>query len=647
MPAAALSAWLLVAFPLLLAGVFTPAAALIAGLPAVVLAVAVVPRWIPDLPDDTPWWPVAAVAATTVASAAVQVAYHSETLVIRRDAGSYAQFTAWIAQRGFLPIPQGRELLAGDHPALRYESLAYYEVGTDIWPQFLSGAPLTYSVGYWLGGLEAMFIVPPLIGALGVLTFAGLTARLVGARWAPLAALLLAVCLPQQWVSRSTYSEPVAQVLILGGLVLAFDALARPSPRGRWLAAAAGLAFGLGLVVRIDALRDILPVVAFAGLLLVVRRSQALPLLAGLAVGSGYGFVASFHLSRPYIEYLEASVRPLLAVSSSVVALTVLGVLVLWRRGLPSLPPWLAAAVPGLAIACIAGLALRPYIYVQRGHGNEATGDYIGSVQGFEGLPVDPARTYEEMSLYWVVWYAGPVAVALAGLGVALLLRRALRGEAPQWVLPLMLLTWTVALTLLRPAITPDHPWASRRLVVLVLPAFILLAVWAAAWLTRRLPGRRLLGASVLAAGVAALVVPAADTAAGLMTYRSDVGSAAETRRLCAAIPPDASVVIVDSGTASNFAQLIRGLCQVPTAYLDNGAPGALADVAAEIRSRDRVPVLISSEPDRLRPYLPDGTEPESVFDVDADQDPSTLMRPPQGPWPFTATLYIVAAPEV
>ena len=32
------------------------------------------------------------------------------------------------------------------------------------------------------------------------------------------------------------------------------------------------------------------------------------------------------------------------------------------------------------------------------------------------------------------------------------------------------------------PAITPDQPWASRRLVPAVLPGFILLAVWALSW---------------------------------------------------------------------------------------------------------------------------------------------------------------------
>ena len=55
-------------------------------------------------------------------------------------------------------------------------------------------------------------------------TFGGLTARLIGPRWAPAAALTLAVTLPEQFTSRSTYSETLAQILFLGALSLWIDA---------------------------------------------------------------------------------------------------------------------------------------------------------------------------------------------------------------------------------------------------------------------------------------------------------------------------------------------------------------------------------------------------------------------------------------
>ena len=61
-------------------------------------------------------------------------------------------------------------------------------------------------------GVSAAVLAAPLLGALAVLTFGGLVARLAGPRWAPPAALALALSLPEQFTSRSTYSEPAAQI---------------------------------------------------------------------------------------------------------------------------------------------------------------------------------------------------------------------------------------------------------------------------------------------------------------------------------------------------------------------------------------------------------------------------------------------------
>ena len=171
LPAIALSSWLLVAFPLLVIGHLNPLTGFVLGLPAVVAACALVPRILPDPPgwEEAPWWPVVAVLAVTVAFAAVQVAFHAEALVIRRDPASYAMYTAWIAENGYLPIPQERELIAGDDPALSYQSLAYYQRGDVIWPQFMAGAPLVLTVGYWLGGrLADRRPEPELLGRLVV-----------------------------------------------------------------------------------------------------------------------------------------------------------------------------------------------------------------------------------------------------------------------------------------------------------------------------------------------------------------------------------------------------------------------------------------------------------------------------------------------
>lgn len=663
LPAIAVSAWLSVTFPLLALGVLTPVWAAVLGVPAVIAACVLLLRLLPDpAEEDTPWWPVVLVLVITVVFAIVQIAYHAEALVIRRDPASYAMYTVWIAENGYLPIPQGREFIAGDDPSLGYQSLAHYERDDVIWPQFMAGAPLLTSIGYWLGGLTGMLVTTPILGALGVLTFAGLTARLVGARWAPLAALVLAICLPQQWVSRFTYSEPVTQILLLGGLVLAFDALSRRAAlTDRWspshtLAAVAGLVFGLALVTRIDVIRDLLPVVGFLGLLLVARRGQALPMLGGLTVGVALGLYAGYGLSYPYLEYLSDSLHPLLAIAGVVLLGTVVATAALWRHGVPRVERvrWLPHVMAALALLAMVGFAIRPLLWPDYGHGSDFTDQWVAAVQEWEGIyPIEGSRTYYDQSLYWVGWYVGFGTILFASLGVAMLLWRLALRRSPQWLLPAMLLIWTVTTTLLRPAITPDHPWASRRLIVLVIPAFILFAVWFVAWLTRYCTAgtraeegalSRSLPAVVVASASLAMVAPTtAISAQGIMGYRQDVGTVEATHRLCESLPSDGSVVVVDPGMASSYMPLFRNVCGLPTASLDEPTEQSVDRVVSEIHDRGRTAVLAAPDWQWLDPIT--DVEPERPFQVNAEMDPSTLMRPPTGHRHFNESVWIAVVP--
>jgi hypothetical protein len=46
--------------------------------------------------------------------------------------------------------------------------------------------------------------------------------------------------------------------------------------------------------------------------------------------------------------------------------------------------------------------------------------------------------------------------------------------QLPRWLAPAAVGVAATALILYRPAITPDHPWADRRLVPVVLPTVVL-----------------------------------------------------------------------------------------------------------------------------------------------------------------------------
>ena len=673
LPALLVMAWLLAGLPLLLAGVFRPALMLAVSIPVAAVLVPLGLRWIPGrasgaLPVSrperapTPWWAVAGVIAVAVAFGIDQMIYHSQFIIVTRDPASYLQFGNWIAHHGSLPIPQDRAAFGGTHHVLKFASFAYYQVGSSVVPQFMAGLPMILASAFWVGGVTAAAAMGPVLGACAVLTFGGLAARLVGPRWAPLAAAILALSLPEVFSSRSTYSEPLAQLLFLGGLCLVIDSLDADGTGARVLAAVGGLALGLTLLVRIDGASDILPVIPYLGILLIGRRRQAFPMLGGLVVGVIYGGVDGLVLSRPYLASIKTSLVPLALIAGVVITATLVAIALRQGKGLPKVEgTWLPNAAAVLPVVVVVGFALRPYVQTVRAKSTSFFESIMASYQRADHLPIAPERLYYELSLHWVFWYIGVPAVVLGTLGAALLARRCLRGEAPAWTLPLMIFAWAIVVTLYHPAITPDQPWASRRLVPSVLPGFILLAAWASDWLLGRVRSMgvgRVLRAGLVTCCVAVLVLPAAITtfglrakgggpvgirlaAEGLATKATYGGEIPAVRRLCSAIPRDSSVVFIGSGSggaADRLTQVVRGMCGVPVARIDHGRFDTVEQVVRGIEQAGRRPVFLAGVRSRLAPY---GGQVRLVMRLRSTMDENALTAPPLHTLPFNVNVWI------
>ena len=660
--------WLLVGLPLLLAGGFTAVLMLVLAVPAA-LALAVIGwRSVPGRSQEagpapgreragTPWWTVAAVVAVAIAFGVDQLIYHSQFIIVTRDPASYIQFANWIAHHGSLPIPPDRPAFGGTSHLLSFQSFAFYQRGGVIVPQFMAGLPMVLAGGFWVGGVNAAVAMAPILGACAVLAFGGLVARLVGPRWAPLAALVLAISLPEEFTSRSTYSEPLAQILLFAGLCLVIDSLSSEGTGARVAAGLGGLALGLTVLVRIDGAGDILPVILYCGLLFLGRRRQAVPFLGGLVVGVMYGVVDGAALSRPYLASIKSAVVPLMLLTGALIVVTAVAVAVLWRRGVPRVQgTWLGNAAAALAVVVVAGFALRPYFQTVKGKGTQFFEGIIASYQRADHLPVAPERLYYELSLHWVFWYIGIPAVLLGTAGAALLSRRCLRGTAPAWILPLMIFAWATVETLYRPSITPDHPWASRRLVPAVLPGFILFAVWACSWLLSRLRSMNVgqaLYVGLAACCVALLLVPAAITtfgfrikngglvAEGLAFKRTYGGEIAAVNGMCAAIPRDASVVFIDSGNggeSDRLAEVVRATCGVPVGSINSAHLATVEQVVRGIEQAGRRPVLLAGVRSRLRPY---GGQIRHVMRLRSTMDENALTAPPLHTIPFDVDVYM------
>ena len=226
-------------------------------------------------------------------------------------------------------------------------------------------------------------------------------------------------------------------------------------------------------------------------------------MLAGLVCGLAAGQLAApaSHRANPGF-----AVRPISLIAGVAALLMLIAVLLaLWptvrRRARVIMRAaarwWLPEACAVLVAALVVAFLIRPAVQTVHWQPGAATEGYMAALQRLLGMPVQPTRSYAEDSMYWVIWYIGiPARGPLGTFGAALLTRRCVRGllrwqddedrTVRAWALPLAVLGWGTVTVLWAPNTVPDQPWASRVLVPLVLPGFVLCAIWVAAWLDHR-----------------------------------------------------------------------------------------------------------------------------------------------------------------
>jgi hypothetical protein len=663
-PALAVAGWLVAAYPLAYAGQATPARALLVAVPVVAL-VFLLARRLPPVPGAT-WWPVVASLGVAAAFTAYTLAHASGHVVLRRDPAVYALLARWIADSGALLVPAHLDIIGTTDAVVTATAPGLYRAGgDDLSAQFMSGTALTLAPAGWGGGWGAILAVPALVGGCGVLAVAGLAARLLGPRWSPAAAAAVALTQPTLLTARSTYSEPLTLLLLLAAACLLLDAV---RSRSRPLAALAGLLVGLNLLVRIDAVREIALVVVVVAWLALRRHPGWGPLALGVLAGGAYGVVDGFGPAQPYLTDLLSRVRPAVAAIAGAAVLAAVAVPVA-RRMTPWLltrPWWPPArtAVAGVAAAgvgaVLAWLALRPLGY--EGRGTAAAWKFIEAMQREQGLPVDGQRSYAELSVRWTSWYVGWPALTLAAVAAVLLTWRALRGDraAGWWALGLGLPLGSAVSVLENPAITPDHPWADRRLVPTVLPVVILLALWmiataaravarfAEAGVGRRLglPGRPTTwGTAVAVVGLLVVLVPAERGSRDLRDTRTEAGEPAAADQACAAFAPGDVALLVDARARQEWTAVLREACGLPAFALPGQATDRSAtraevlDVAARVRAAGHRPVLVAQSAEPL-PRLT-GRPARQVVDLDTAEHQRLLLRPPGELVPVSIELWL------
>ena len=282
---------------------------------------------------------------------------------------------------------------------------------------------------------------------MGVLALYFLGARLIGRPAGAAAAGLLAIHLVQVWHARIPNSEILAQGLLLAGLL----ALARAHHDDDvFFAPVAGVLLGL------------LPFARFDGVLAV--------LLAG--VGLAAHWMAGGQVLWAFLVPLSG-------------ALMAFGVYLLtWLAPYAALPRiWVSAnqvTLAALAVACafawVAGLRLRQEdaftLRLRRWlpHALTAIVVALSAYAWFLRVPEGKLALHDAHSLRMFSWYVHPAAIAAALAGLAFIAPRAFWRDPSFFAVA----CGTAIFVFYRIRIVPEHFWASRRYLPIVLPAVLL-----------------------------------------------------------------------------------------------------------------------------------------------------------------------------
>lgn len=468
------------------------------------------------------------------------LAFPTETMMTGRDMGVYTAHAIHIAERGTLtvPYPWPPELAPLFRPAFRAFP-GFYATPGAMTPQFGHLFPAWLAQAYAAFGIGGLYRANGVLALLSAGVLYGACRAVAGKAPATVAILFLAYNVSQLWLARITLTEILTQLLVWAGLLLLLRALDDGDVR---LAGWAGLLLGVSVLVRIDALL-VLPLLFLAHLAhriladSAARRSAVWLSVYRTAVPAYALGVAYYRVfSRPYYDQHEVFITPMIWLTAAAV-----GALLLGMTPLGGLVRPLARSRAALAAVVLVVVGLSAYAYVLRPLQEPKP------VFSLRGTPVPGMRSHVEEALVNLGAYLSPPVVVAGIAGWLLVCGAAMRRGRGLHLLPVLAVCGALTAAYVRDqAIYPDHYWAIRRFVPVVIPGLVLFAAVAADWAVRRARSRPL----SRGLAIAALLFLTGWTAHAAMlsaTFAESRGTDEAVRALAARLPTGAPVVAIGS----------------------------------------------------------------------------------------------------
>lgn len=562
------------------------------GLAAVAVATFVIVRNYPkDVPRDKARQMCnLLVFVGVLAWGAANIPFTSQHVLVNRDPALYSNAGIWLTNHDNLKIPALH--IFGNVPGVQLDDGSgfktvpgsnqqyLYAQGLHLLPAFLGLAGRIVGIAKALH-LNVLFGMTAL---LGIYAFGRELVRRTW--WAAVATGAVAVSMPLIYVSRESYSEPLAAAFTFGGLAMLWLAL-KSRRLSLWFLA--GIVLGAGTMTRIDGFLTIAEIVAFLAILLALaakdERHRALKesaaAVAGVAVTAALGWLDAAKLSTAYYNDLHAEFHQEILAITAAIVLGAIAVYLAWQKSYlakidKATKAWRAEAAAVAVIAVTLLLASRP----------------------FWDKPLDSTglRTYAELSTQWVAWYIGAVLAVLGVIGIAVAAARVVKKQDLLVTAGLLVIIGTSLVYLVKPSIAPDQIWASRRLVPVILPGVALFGAIPLDWLCGQYLKKVKWGYIFAGLASVALVLVPLTTSKPVLLLRPFV-ELGGIDTMCAALPHNAAVLWLGEQPAQEIVQPTRDICNVPAQGYDlqTGAPlnkTTLAQLAKNANGQHKLPVV-------------------------------------------------------
>ena len=534
---------------------------------------------------------VAAFGAVTVLGAALYFPAY-DSFVFGDDASVYLSFGRKVAETGRLVF---------DDPLLREISAeAREDLFLNRQPRDMTGRYARFPGGFLIAdiddpdvtaGFSPLFPVltalfhealpgtgaPPVTPLFAVLSIGGLLlvgASIGGIRTGLLAAVFLAVSLPQIWFAKYPVPDILAQFFVVAGLLALLAAFRDERP---WLAAAAGGLFGMACFAKVDMIVLLtVTLTAFAAWRLLGRPAGGDRCTTYLFAASGVMLAHNLlhyllfpsHYTRYVEELITTSFLFRLLEQSAVLAVLLAVVL-------------LAFAALAVAVARWWGLT--------GALARQAAGFVLVGLLGAYALnymATNPGRFPD--TVFWLSWYLSWPVLILCVVAIVWLLRSGIAGRANQGLSFTLLLIGVVSLHYLYdPLEDGDHIWSMRRFLPVVLPGLLLILAAAVnraiEWIYVEYRTAVTIAAGLLLVG---LLGRPSLAVAGMPLWEGALDRSAELARI---FPDNAAVLVSPELAGTHIQTALAYVHDVDTVLVQEQQPGErLRDVVLDWMARGR-----------------------------------------------------------